>query len=201
MYQEESKSLPTMYDLPSENPEEPGIDEFHYLQPSLLKNTFCPPNYPQDKVFVGVDINLYYDVNHTKWYKRPDWMAVMGVDRFYKQQDLRLSYVVWDEKVNPMIVIDLLSEGTDKEDLGETLRDTSRPPTKWEVYEQILKIPYYVVYDRHGDRFLAFELMRGIISFFFKDDRLRRGRDKVDKVDKMEKGEGFSVKIEKFVFF
>ena len=29
--------LPTMYDLPSEDPEEPGLpDEFHLLQPQLL---------------------------------------------------------------------------------------------------------------------------------------------------------------------
>ncbi|RCJ18307.1 hypothetical protein A6770_06975 [Nostoc minutum NIES-26] len=39
--------LPTMYDLPSEDPEEPGLpDQFHILQPRLLDETFCPPNYP-----------------------------------------------------------------------------------------------------------------------------------------------------------
>ncbi|MEQ8467250.1 MAG: hypothetical protein RIC07_27245, partial [Coleofasciculus sp. E1-EBD-02] len=28
------QTLPTMYDLPSDNPEEPGLpDEFHFLQP------------------------------------------------------------------------------------------------------------------------------------------------------------------------
>jgi Uma2 family endonuclease len=32
--------LPTMYDLPSEHPEEPGLpDEHHYLQPQLLSAT------------------------------------------------------------------------------------------------------------------------------------------------------------------
>jgi len=31
------EALPTMYDLPSENPEEPGLpDDFHYYQPQLL---------------------------------------------------------------------------------------------------------------------------------------------------------------------
>jgi len=30
------QTLPTMYDLPSEDPEEPGLpDEFHLLQPEL----------------------------------------------------------------------------------------------------------------------------------------------------------------------
>ena len=35
------KALPTMYDLPSEDPEEPGLpDEFHIYQPQLLRDTF-----------------------------------------------------------------------------------------------------------------------------------------------------------------
>ncbi len=35
--------LPTMYDLPSENLEEPGLpDEFHLFQPELLRQTFRP---------------------------------------------------------------------------------------------------------------------------------------------------------------
>jgi hypothetical protein len=34
------ETLPTMYDLPSENPEEPGLpDEFHDFQPQLLRET------------------------------------------------------------------------------------------------------------------------------------------------------------------
>ncbi len=34
------ETLPTMYDLPSEDPEEPGLpDEFHDLQPQLLSRT------------------------------------------------------------------------------------------------------------------------------------------------------------------
>ena len=40
------KVLPTMYDLPSEDPEEPGLpDEFHDFQPHLLRKTFHPANY------------------------------------------------------------------------------------------------------------------------------------------------------------
>ena len=35
------ETLPTMYDLPSENPEEKGLpDDFHFLQPLLLYLTF-----------------------------------------------------------------------------------------------------------------------------------------------------------------
>ena len=34
-----TETLPTMYDLPSEDPNETGLpDEYHYLQPQLLRN-------------------------------------------------------------------------------------------------------------------------------------------------------------------
>jgi Uma2 family endonuclease len=153
------ETLPTMYDLASEDPQEPGVpDQFHLLQPRLLDETFVPPSYPADQVFVASDLNLYYDVRHPLWYKRPDWFAVLGVSRLYEERDLRLSYVVWQEGMNPFVVVELLSPGTEKEDLGQTLREVEQPPTKWQVYEQILRVPYYVVYDRYTSTLRAFKL-------------------------------------------
>ncbi|MGB7416131.1 MAG: Uma2 family endonuclease, partial [Thermosynechococcaceae cyanobacterium] len=55
------KPLPTMYDLPSEYPEELGLpDEFHDFQPQLLRETCQLPAYLADNIFIGTDINLYY---------------------------------------------------------------------------------------------------------------------------------------------
>ena len=151
--------LPTMYDLKSEDPEEPGLpDEFHDLQPQLLRDTFHPPTYPVDRVFVASDMNLYYDVHHPLWYKRPDWFAVVGNSRLYEEKDLRLSYVIWQEGVDPFVVVELLSPGTEKEDLGQTLRTIDQPPTKWQVYEQVLRVPYYIVFDRYTDTLRAFTI-------------------------------------------
>ncbi|WP_066375076.1 MULTISPECIES: Uma2 family endonuclease [unclassified Anabaena] len=153
-------ALPTMYDLPSESPEEPGLpDEFHIIQPQLLRETFSPPNYPADQIFVASDLNLYYDTHHPRWYKRPDWFAVVGVSRLYEQREMRLSYVIWQEGVAPFVVVELLSPGTEKEDLGHTLREINQPPTKWEVYERILRVPYYIVFDRYTDQLQAFQLV------------------------------------------
>jgi Uma2 family endonuclease len=164
------ETLPTMYDLPSEDPEEPGLpDEFHDLQPQLLSQTFCPPKTPPTQIFCGSDLNLYYDIRHPFWYKRPDWFGVVGVPRLYDDVDLRLSYVVWQEGINPFVVVELLSPGTEKEDLGETEEEPptqgnghaqidERPPRKWDVYENILRIPYYVVFSRYTDRWRVFRL-------------------------------------------
>lgn len=155
-------TLPTMYDLPSEDPEEPGLpDEFHIYQPQLLRETFQPLHWQPDLVFTATDLNLYYDVSHPSWYKRPDWFGVVGVSRLYEGRDLRLSYVIWQEQVSPFVVVELLSPGTESEDLGETVRLVGSPPTKWQVYEQILRVPYYVVFSRYTDQLQAFRLTGG----------------------------------------
>jgi Uma2 family endonuclease len=166
--------LPTMYDLPSEDLEEPGLpDEFHLYQPQLLRETFIPVSYSVDEVFVASDLNLYYDVRHPLWYKRPDWFAVVGVSRLHEEKNLRLSYVVWQEGVNPFVAIELLSPGTEREDLGQTLRDVKKPPTKWEVYERILRVPYYAVFDRVTGDLQVFRLQGGSYEAIeFQDGRL-----------------------------
>ena len=151
--------LPTMYDLQSEDPEEPGLpDEFHDFQPQLLRETFQAVGYLPDETFIGTDINLYYDSRHHLWYKRPDWFVALGVSQATEQAEMRLSYVVWQESVDPFLVIELLSPGTEAEDLGQTLRELGKPPTKWEVYERILRVPYYVVFDRYENQLRAFKL-------------------------------------------
>ena len=175
------QTLPTMYDLPSENPEEPGLpDEFHGLRSQLLSRTLRLTEYPSDRIFVGYDLNLYYDVHHPLWYKRPDWFLVLDVLRLYEDTDLRSSYVVWQEGTNPFIVVELLSPGTEKEDLGEldeseeintsnlTKTEESNgqpikeiPPRKWDVYERILRVPYYAVFSRYSDRLHGFKLDGG----------------------------------------
>jgi Uma2 family endonuclease len=184
------QTLPTMYDLPSEDAEEPGLpDEFHDLQPQMLSRTLRLINYSQERVFTGSDLNLYYDVHHTQWYKRPDWFLVVNVPRLYEEKDLRSSYVVWQEGVNPFLVVELLSPGTQKEDLGDyaeetepmvgetTTEDASTkssasessngqivtevPPRKWDVYERILQVPYYAVFSRYSNRLRGFKLEGG----------------------------------------
>ena len=59
------ETLPTMYDLPSEFPEEPRLpDEFHDLQPQLLSRSLSLAGYSRDNWFTGSDLNLYYDVHY-----------------------------------------------------------------------------------------------------------------------------------------
>lgn len=164
MYQTQSprppaETLPTMYDLPSEDPEGPGLpDQFHALQPDLLEVTCRPTTYSASDFFIGIDLNLYYDRHHTQWYKRPDWFLVTGVQPPEHQDELRLSYVMWQEYESPLLVVELLSPGTEDEDLGRNVREIGKPPMKWEVYERILRVPFYVVYDRYENHLRVFAI-------------------------------------------
>ncbi|KAM3096055.1 Uma2 family endonuclease [Phormidesmis sp. 146-35] len=172
------ETLPTMYDLPSEDPEEPGLpDEFHDLQPQLLSRTLRLVDYASDRTFTGTNLNLYYDARHLQWHKRPDWFLVLDVPRLYDGNDMRSSYVVWQEAVHPFVIVELLSPGTEKEDLGENAPPepsdsvvlesangqpiSEKPPRKWDVYEKILRVPYYIVFSRYTNQLRFFQLTGG----------------------------------------
>ena len=181
------ETLPTMYDLPSEWPEEPGLpDEFHDLQPQLLSRTLALADYSRENWFAASDLNLYYDIHHPLWHKRPDWFLAVGVSRLYEQRELRHSYVTWQEGRSPHVVVEFLFPGTEKEDLGrfysrrdgpegpvsehDTSADESpqsdpleehQPPHKFAVYEQHLRVPHYITYDRRTQRLRYFQLLAG----------------------------------------
>ncbi|MGC1197011.1 MAG: Uma2 family endonuclease [Geitlerinemataceae cyanobacterium] len=174
------ETLPTMYDLPSEDPEEPGLpDEFHDLQPQLLSRTLWLLQHARENCFTASDLNLYYDVKHPLWHKRPDWFLVLNVPRLYEGTDLRRSYVVWQEGQSPYIVVEFLSPGTDGEDLGRFYREDGnespevkvanaspgirpKPPGKLEVYERYLRVPHYIVYSRYTQQLRYFKLEGGV---------------------------------------
>lgn len=187
------ETLPTMYDLPSEDPEEPGLpDEFHDLQPQLLSRTLRLTDYAREQYFTASDLNLYYDVKHALWHKRPDWFLVVDVPHLYEGKDLRRSYVIWQEGRHPDIVVEFLSPGTEREDLGRFYdasaqvpdpgvaplpkgeviapeinelspgiprRQRAQPPAKFEVYEQYLRVPHYIVYSRYTQCLRHFQLV------------------------------------------
>ncbi len=177
------ETLPTMYDLPSENPEEPGLpDEFHDLQPQLLSRTLQLSGYTRENYFTASDLNLYYDVNHPLWYKRPDWFLAIDVPRLYDGKELRRSYVIWQEGKSPYVAIEFLSPGTEVEDLGRFYNETvnaesdtpavnprengseqtaTKLPAKLEVYERYLRIPHYLVYSRYTQKLRYFKLDGG----------------------------------------
>ena len=138
--------------------EEFGLpDEFHNSQPKLLRETCKLKIYPSSEYFIGTDINVYYDVRHPRLYERPDWFLSLEVTIASYQEDMRW-YALWEEGVGPFLVVELLSAGTQEQDFGSQVRELGKPPGKWEVYEQFLRVPFYVVFDRYQNEFRVFAL-------------------------------------------
>jgi len=144
-------------------------DEFHLWQAELLSQTFRPPQFAAEQIFVASDLNLYYDPLNTGWYKRPDWFAVVGVSRLYQGQDLRLSYVSWQEGVRPVVVIELLSPGTQDEDgekraQGSNLESGRSTSRFWECPTlHSIAINELQAFQLVGNRYQAMESIAGRI--------------------------------------
>jgi DNA repair exonuclease SbcCD ATPase subunit len=85
----------------------------------------------------GIDMGVYYDPNKPAIV--PDAFLSLGVERFY-DEELRPSYVLWDEKVIPQLVIEIVSP---------TYRQEHT--TKLEQYEA-LGVLYYVIYSSQRRR-------------------------------------------------
>ena len=101
------ETLPTMYDLPSEDPKEPRLlDASHSYQPQLLRQTFQPPQYASKHFNVGTDLNLYCSMRRPMWHKCPNWFAVLRVSHLYDGHDLHTSYVIWPGR--PEVLYDSL---------------------------------------------------------------------------------------------
>nr|MDF0365411.1 Uma2 family endonuclease [Nodosilinea sp. TSF1-S3] len=120
------------------------------------------------------DLNLYYDVHHPLWHKRPDWFLAVGVPRLYDGHDLRRSYVVLQEGSSPAVVVEFLSPRTEQEDLGRFYREGDRVEPedenlepidlnqvlgKLDVYETYLRVPHYLVYSRYTQQLRYFKLI------------------------------------------
>ncbi|MBW4564199.1 MAG: Uma2 family endonuclease [Mojavia pulchra JT2-VF2] len=111
----------------------PVDNELQDLIPSLLKATLALVWSDHWDWFFGVRMGIYYDPNQPAI--APDGFLSLGVKRFV-DEDLRLSYVLWEENKLPMLVLEVVSP---------TYR--GEYSTKKEFYAKELGILYYVVYS------------------------------------------------------
>ncbi|MDW8218186.1 MAG: Uma2 family endonuclease, partial [Acidobacteriota bacterium] len=142
----------TMDDLPSEFEDEEALpSEFHLLFALLLYETFRPTTVPPDQYFCAIDLYLYCLHEGVVRGLRPNWMGVVGVPALYRGERTRASYVVEDEGRAPLIIVEALSPQTRRNDLAEYGRgawaEDRKLLRKWDIYESVLKVPYYVTID------------------------------------------------------
>jgi Uma2 family endonuclease len=136
------ENLPTEHDLP-ETDNRPVDNELQLLLPTLLRSILLLAWADRSDWFVGVNLGLYYDPARPA--VGPDAFLSLGVPLYRPGQDLRLSYLIWQEGVVPQWVLEIVS----KTPGGEYDR-------KMELYAQ-LGVSYYAIYnpkyykrDRHS---------------------------------------------------
>ena len=129
------KHWPSADELPDSD-ETPVDNELQELIPGLLKAILLILWAERMDWFFGIDMGLYH---HPKTPAIvPDAFLSLGVKRFYREQ-LRPSYAVWEEKVMPIFVLEVVSP-TYRQEYTDKLEEYQR-----------LGVLYYVIYasNRH----------------------------------------------------
>ncbi len=136
--------LPSAEDLPDSD-DTPVDNELQDLIPHLLKAILAWLWASRDDWFFGVDMGIYYDPDIPAVV--PDGFLSVGVQRII-DEDLRLSYVLWEEQVMPIMAIEIVSQ-----------RRRGEYSKKKKLYQE-LEILYYVVYNPRRKRKPPLEVYR-----------------------------------------
>ncbi|NJR16325.1 MAG: hypothetical protein HC785_11815 [Calothrix sp. CSU_2_0] len=111
------KYLPSAEELPDSD-DTPVDNELQELLPGLLKAILLILWADRMDWLFGVDMGIYYHPEQPPIV--PDGFLSLGVERFY-DEELRPSYVLWDENVVPILALEVVSpnyrqEYTEKKD-------------------------------------------------------------------------------------
>lgn len=98
--------LPSAEDLPDSD-DTPVDNELQDLIPGLLKAILALVWAARMDWFFGVDMALYYDPDSPAIV--PDGFLSLGVARVI-DEDLRLSYVLWEEQRVPIVALEVVSQ-------------------------------------------------------------------------------------------
>lgn len=114
-------------------------------QSVLLSESITPilqQIHPDGQYCIGQDCGIYWRLTEPpeKGAEAPDWFYVGSVPPSLNGQPRR-SYVLWQEYVAPIIVLEFVSGD------GAAERDRTPITGKFWVYEQAIRVPYYGIYE------------------------------------------------------
>ena len=106
------------------------------IQPVLQKL------YPDSQYFIGQDLGIYWRITEPpeKGAEAPDWFYVPNVPPSLNGKTRR-SYVLWQEYISPLIVLEFASGN------GAEERDKTPWKGKFWIYEQVIKPAFYGIYE------------------------------------------------------
>lgn len=130
------RNLPSAEELPDSD-ETPVDNELQELIPGLLKAILLMLWSERMDWFFGIDMGIYSHPDKAPIV--PDGFLSLGVERFY-DEELRPSYVLWDENVVPILALEVVSKTYRKE-----------YSAKKDEYAS-LGVLYYVIYSSRRRR-------------------------------------------------
>lgn len=119
--------------------------------------------HPDGNYAIGQDCGIYWRETDPpeKGAEAPDWFYVPNVPPLVNGE-IRRSYVLWREFMAPWIAIEFASgDGSEERDatpLSVTTEGKTTKPGKFWVYEQIIRIPYYAIYEIKTGKLEAYHL-------------------------------------------
>lgn len=122
--------------------------------------------HPDGHYAIGQDCGIYWRQTEPpeKGAEAPDWFYVPDVPPLL-EGEIRRSYVLWKEFIAPWIAIEFASgngsEERDRTPLLRTDRGEVTKPGKFWVYERIICIPYYAIYEISKGYLEVYALVKG----------------------------------------
>jgi Uma2 family endonuclease len=153
MYQYQlPRYLPTADELPNSD-DTPVDNELQEIIPSLLKSILRMLWKGRMDWFFGIDMGIYTDPEQPPIV--PDGFLSLGVERSF-DENLRLSYLLWEEEVPPILVLEVVST-----------KPGGEYTTKLDKYAE-LGVLYYAIYNpkrRRKPRLEIYKLIQGKYEF------------------------------------
>lgn len=117
--------------------------------------------HPDGRYAIGQDCGIYWRLTDPpeRGAEAPDWFYVPHVPPLLNGQRRR-SYVLWQEIVAPLIVIEFVSgDGSEERDQTSPLAGDGTKAGKFWVYEQAIRVPFYAIYEVEKASVEVYELL------------------------------------------
>ena len=122
--------------------------------------------YPDSQYFIGQDLGIYWRITEPpeKGAEAPDWFYVPNVPPTLNGKTRR-SYVLWQEFIAPSIVLEFVSGN------GAEERDKTPWNGKFWIYEQVIRTPFYGIYEVNKASIEVYELIGGQYQLLAANER------------------------------
>ena len=164
--------LPPAFPYHTQLPESDGnfVKNFQEHPQSLILTDsigqILQQRHPDGQYAIGQDCGIYWRETEPpeKGAEAPDWFYVPNVP-FNLDGQIRRSYVLWREHIAPLIALEFASgngdEERDRTPLSRTDEGGVTKPGKFWVYERVMRIPYYGIYQVNNGRLEVYRLIDG----------------------------------------